>query len=175
MRILITGLPASGKSTLIKALQVADRDDVRAESLDDYGYHPAGKKSEWIVDVEEIARLAQESEEAGIHFIAGGVASNVAEWFELDWEHIILLEVHPETILVDRARREPQHWRGDTMDEAVKTGKTGKLAHSQSNLKQDATDVLDGTLPVKELADQVLDMLSQTEITEEEPHGNVVE
>jgi hypothetical protein len=61
------------------------------------------------------------------------------------------------------------------MDEAVKTGKTGKLAHSQSNLKQDATDVLDGTLPVKELADQVLDMLSQTEITEEEPHGNVVE
>ena len=106
MKILISGKPGSGKSTIVRSLHATD--------LDSFGHHPDGDYDRWIVSVDAIKERMRKGG------IFAGICSNIDEIAALPWDLKIWLRV-PVDVLISRYAKDDSRKRKRKIDWAYST------------------------------------------------------
>jgi len=140
VRILVTGMSGTGKSTVLRELRR------RGHLTVDTDYHawelPDGSWDESRMDM----LLAQCAD-----VIVSGTVENQGRFYDR-FEHVVLLSA-PATVILDRVRRRNNNPYGKTADQQDEILKY--LRTVEPLLRRGATLELDGRRPVAELADVI--------------------
>jgi len=140
VRILVTGMSGTGKSTVLRELRR------RGHLTVDTDYNawelPDGSWDESRMDM----LLAQYAD-----VIVSGTVENQGRFYDR-FEHVVLLSA-PATVILDRVRRRNNNPYGKTADQQDEILKY--LRNVEPLLRRGATLELDGRRPVAELADVI--------------------
>ncbi len=140
VRILVTGMSGTGKSTVLRELRR------RGHLTVDTDYNawelPDGSWDESRMDM----LLAQYAD-----VIVSGTVENQGRFYDR-FEHVVLLSA-PATVILDRVRRRNNNPYGKTADQQDEILKY--LRTVEPLLRRGATLELDGRRPVAELADVI--------------------
>jgi dephospho-CoA kinase len=146
MRVLVTGMSATGKSTVVHELR---RRGYTAYDADDDGYSEPAPDGGWRWRVEAIRDLLSRYDEALV-FFAGCSDEQVG----FGWDCKVLLTA-PEQVIVDRvASRTTNPFGKDT---AEMTKILDDLREVEPLLRRSANVVIDSTKPLNEIVDEMLD------------------
>jgi dephospho-CoA kinase len=146
-RILLTGMSATGKSTLVDEL--ASRGQ-RAVSLDEPEFSEHAPDGEWVWREDRVQQLLS-TEDAGALFVSG-CASNQAKFYG-QFDAIILLTA-PAAVIVERLRTRTNNSFGKSPDELAQV--LDDLEHTEPRLRRAATHVVDTDAPFTEVVAAVL-------------------
>jgi shikimate kinase len=149
VRVLLTGMSGTGKSTLVRELRARGH---RALDADDDGFSEPRADGRWGWRVDRVADLlAREAD--GLLFFAGCSEEQATLPFDLR----VLLTV-PTPVLVARLRTRTGNRYG--RDDAELAQVLGDLAEVEPLLRRSADVVLTTTVPPAELADRLLERLA---------------
>lgn len=157
MKVLITGMSGTGKSTVIKALAKAGQ---CAVDLDADGWSgwapcegdPTGAKPghDWMWDEERLFELLAEANDEAL-FVAG-CSPNMGRFKHL-FDRVILLSAPAETLL-ERVAVRTNNPYGKTMAEAERI--VANLEEIEPILRRIATHEIDATQSLKVILDEVM-------------------
>ncbi|MDH2445515.1 AAA family ATPase [Amnibacterium sp. CER49] len=146
MRVLLTGMSGTGKSTLVAELRGRG---FAAFDADDDGYAVPGADGRWSWRVEEVRGLLAQHRDQDVVFFAGCSE----EQGRLPFERRVLLTA-PETVLLERLRSRTTNPYGRSDRERAQV--LADLREVEPLLRASADLVVDATEPVRALADRVL-------------------
>jgi dephospho-CoA kinase len=145
MRVLLTGMSGTGKSTLVRELR---RRGHAAFDADDDGFSEPRGAGRWGWRREPVEELLARHD-GGLVFFAGCSEEQAQVHFDVR----ILLTV-PEDVLVERLRSRTTNPYGNTESERQQV--LGDRAEIEPLLRRSADLVLDGTATPSALADAVV-------------------
>lgn len=145
---LITGLPGSGKSTVISELS---RRGYNAVDTDNEVYSYT-KDGEWVLRDDEMPNLIHSST-SSVLFVSA-IAANQSDYYEL-FDTIFLLEIDAKTMQERLSARRGNDY-GKTPEELQKA--LSDHAKIQDILKKHAT-AIDAIRPIDEVIGQILERL----------------
>lgn len=158
LRVLITGMSGTGKSTLIGALRARGR---RAVDLDEDGWShwapaegdPTGATPghDWVWRLDRLAALLASEEQGGDVFVAG-CAPNMAVVVPR-FDHVVLLSAPAEVLLERRAARSGNPY-GKRPEEAAQVVENLRLI--EPLLRRIASCEIDARDPLDEIVEAVL-------------------
>jgi broad-specificity NMP kinase len=149
MRVLLTGMSGTGKSTLVQELR---RRGYPAYDADDDGFSEPREGGRWGWRMDLIANLlAQET--ARPLFFAGCSEEQIA----LPFDYRVLLTA-PRSVLIHRLRTRTGNAYGRTSVELVNV--LADLAEVEPRLRRSADLVLTTTAPVREVTDRLTDRIA---------------
>jgi shikimate kinase len=164
-RLLLTGVSAAGKSTLVAELR---RRRVHAVDLDEPGWsaygtlspdedHPLGAASgpEWLWRTDRVAALLDGDD--GLHLVVAGCAANQVRFYPR-FDRIVLLTA-PVEVTVERLARRTTNPFGKRPDELATV--LDDKAVVEPMLRQRAHLELDTTAPLDSVVAAVLDLLEE--------------
>jgi dephospho-CoA kinase len=151
-RVLLTGMSATGKSTLIKEL--ASR-GYKTVDMDDAGWSKHAPDGEWVWREDRVQRLLT-TEDADALFVAG-CASNQGRFYAR-FDHIILLSA-PSDVIVERLASRTTNLFGKKPGELAQV--LDDLAHTEPKLRRSAHAEIDATLPVEDVVATVLRLVHE--------------
>ncbi|HVX45789.1 MAG TPA: AAA family ATPase [Mycobacteriales bacterium] len=171
LRVLITGMSGTGKSTLLERLaalgyKTAETDadpslrrfvPVEGEATRNYASNSAdwaetaGQEGEWLWNEERIQQLLS-TEDAEVLFLCGTAPNQVK--FYPQFDHIILLSA-PAQVILDRVRSRTGNPYGQnpTEQEQIRSD----LEAVEPLLRRGATLEIDTTPPIEQVLEAVLD------------------
>jgi dephospho-CoA kinase len=145
-RILITGMPATGKSSVIAGLAARG---YRAIDLDDDGRSFVAPDGEWVWDEQRVTGLLDsESEEA---LILGGCAPNQGRFYPR-FDAIVLLSA-PSDVIVERLTSRTNNPYGKQPEQRLKALRDQQ--EFEPVLRRRATHEIDTTAPLEEVVAKV--------------------
>lgn len=154
-RILITGMSATGKSTLTAALAAGGHHAVDLDHPDYSEYRDLGEGEEWVWREDRVASLLTDAAPPTSHvspLFISGCARNMSQFYpQLD--AIILLAAPPET-LIERLRTRTTNNYGKTPEELAAVLENQRTV--EPLLRRIATLELDARAPVDDLLASVL-------------------
>lgn len=142
MRILLTGMSGTGKSTLIQALQARG---YRAVDMDEPGWSEYSATGDWVWREDRVAALLAESEKE-VLFMSGCAENQVKFYPQLD--HIILLSA-PATVLVERIMTRTNNPYGKRPEELAAV--LHNLETIEPLLRRGATHEIDTTVSLEKV------------------------
>lgn len=159
LRVLITGMSGTGKSTVIqelarRGLRALDLDgDEWSEWIDVDEFGPEGHRTarEWVWREDRVAELLQ-AERAGTLFLSG-CASNQGK-FCPRFDHVVLLSA-PVNLIVERLAKRTNNAFGRDPDELARV--LWDIQTIEPLLRRGATLEIDTSIPVAEVVGAILD------------------
>jgi dephospho-CoA kinase len=145
MRVLITGVSGSGKSSLVQELR---RRGLNAFDADDDGFSEPGPNGAWAWRVDLIRQFLKDSRE-GLVFFAG--CSD--EQAELSFDRTVLLTA-PGDVIVERLRTRTTNPYGKAPGEMDRI--LAEMAWVLPLLRRSADVIVETTVPVSEVGDTVV-------------------
>jgi len=145
MRVLLTGMSGTGKSSLVRELR---RRGYLAYDADDDGFSEPRADRRWGWRAEQVAGLLAQHTE-GLLFFAGCSE----EQRDLPFDYRVLLTA-PESVLIDRLGTRTGNAYGRDPTELSQV--LADLAEVEPLLRRSADLVLNTTVPVRQVADQLL-------------------
>ena len=145
MRVLLTGMSGTGKSTLVAELRCRG---VLAYDADEDGFSEPRGTGRWGWRRAAVADLLERHTEGLLCF-----AGCSEEQADLPFDHRVLLTA-PEAVLIERLRARTNNPYGRTADELAQI--LGDRAEIEPRLRRTADLVLDSTVSPAQLADAVL-------------------
>jgi RNase adaptor protein for sRNA GlmZ degradation len=149
MRVLLTGMSGTGKSTLVREL---GRRGYAAYDADDDGFTEPRADGRWGWRVDRVAALLDRAADAPL-FFAGCSEEQAA----LPFDYRVLLTV-PEPVLVERLRTRATNRYGRAPHELRQI--LDDLETVEPLLRRSADLILTTTLPPAQLADRLLEPLA---------------
>jgi dephospho-CoA kinase len=146
-RILLTGMSATGKSTVVDEL--ASRGQ-RAVSLDEPEFSEHAPDGEWVWREDRVQALLS-VEDSPMLFVSG-CASNQVKFYQ-QFDAIILLTA-PAAVIVERLGTRTNNSFGKSPDELTQV--LDDLEHTEPKLRRTATHVVDTAAPLPEVVAAVL-------------------
>src|SRR3954462_13189621 len=149
MRVLLTGMSGTGKSALVRELR---RRGWAAYDADDDGFSEPRAHGGWGWQVDRIEALLASSEDDPLFF-----AGCSDEQADIDFDLRILLTA-PEAVVVERLRARTGNEWGKAPAQLARI--RGEMQTGEPLLRRSANLVVDATLPLSDIADLVLDVVS---------------
>jgi AAA domain len=146
MRVLLTGMSGTGKSTLVKELR---RRGYAAYDADDDGFSEPRADGRWGWRADAVASLLAQIPDADLLFFAGCSEEQI----EMPFDYRVVLTV-PEDEIVMRLRTRTSNAFGRKPTERRQV--LADLTHIEPLLRRSADLVLSTTAPVAEVADRLL-------------------
>ena len=166
MRVLITGMPGTGKSTLIGELRgrgyrAFDADE---DGLSEYREMPGlpgeepGPELVWRED--RIDELLSAHGDGEVVFL-GGCAINQGQFYER-FDHIVLLTA-PEDVMVERLTTRTTNNYGKSPEEREEALRNKRAVEPM--LRRRATTEIDTSIPLESVLERVLKLVESGEAT----------
>ncbi|HUQ41532.1 MAG TPA: AAA family ATPase [Candidatus Limnocylindrales bacterium] len=149
-RILITGMSATGKSTVLAALAARGHWTVDT----DYGGWTERVADEWLWDEERIADLLA-SDSRGALFVSGTVRNQVK--FYAAFDHIVLLSA-PLEVMTQRLRNRTNNPYGKDADQLAEVIEFKRTV--EPSLRRAASLEIDTTAPLEDVVTRILALVS---------------
>jgi hypothetical protein len=149
VRVLLTGMSGTGKSALVRELR---QRGCAAYDADDDGFSEPRAHGGWGWRVDRVEELLATAEEDPLFF-----AGCSEEQALIDFDLRVLLTA-PEDVVVERLRTRISNDWGKTPPELARV--RGELETVEPLLRRSADLVVDATLPLSEIADLVLEVVS---------------
>jgi dephospho-CoA kinase len=149
-RILITGMPATGKSSVIA--QLAEH-GYRAIDLDDDGRSFVDSAGEWVWDEARIEALMDADD--GEAMILGGCAPNQGKFYPR-FDAIVLLSAPPD-VIIERLTSRTNNPYGKQPEQRAKALRDQE--EWEPVLRRRATHEIDTSAPLDDVVTQVLSIL----------------
>jgi serine kinase of HPr protein (carbohydrate metabolism regulator) len=150
MRVLLTGMSGTGKSTLVQELR---RRGHAAYDADDDGFSEPRADGRWGWRADSVASLLAEIPDGDLLFFAGCSEEQI----DMPFDYRVLLAVPEDEIAIRlRTRRSNAYGRKPAEREQV----LADLAQIEPLLRRSADLVLNTAAPVEEVADRLLARLS---------------
>jgi dephospho-CoA kinase len=149
-RILITGMSATGKSTLVAELAARGHRAVDLDHPDYSEYRDVGEGEEWVWREERVRELL--AEDTADALFVSGCASNQGKFYP-QFDAIVLLSAPPET-LIERLRNRTTNNYGKTAEELAEVLENQRTI--EPLLRRSATLELDARAPIEDLIAAVL-------------------
>jgi GTPase SAR1 family protein len=146
MRVLLTGMSGTGKSTLVQELR---RRGYEAYDADDDGFSEPRADGRWGWRADAVASLLAQIADGDLLFFAGCSEEQI----EMPFDYRVVLTV-PEDELLTRLRTRTSNACG--RKPAERSQVLADLAHVEPLLLRSADLVLSTTEPVAEVADRLL-------------------
>jgi GTPase SAR1 family protein len=146
MRVLLTGMSGTGKSTLVEELR---RRGYAAYDADDDGFSEPRSDGRWGWRADAVASLLAQVPDGELLFFAGCSEEQI----ELPFDYRVVLTV-PEDEIVTRLGARPSNAYGRKPGELRQV--LADLVHVEPLLRRSADLVLSTTAPVAEVADRLL-------------------
>jgi GTPase SAR1 family protein len=146
MRVLLTGMSGTGKSTLVQELR---RRGYAAYDADDDGFSEPRADGRWGWRADAVASLLAQVPDGELLFFAGCSEEQI----ELPFDYRVVLTV-PEDAIVARLSTRPSNVYGGNATERKQV--LADLAQVEPLLRRSADLVLSTTAPVAEVADRLL-------------------
>lgn len=155
-RILITGMSATGKSTLIAALAARGHHAVDLDHPEYSEYRDLGDGEEWVWREDRVQAVLDAPPPHTSHLPSplyiSGCARNMSNFYS-QLDAIVLLSAPPET-LIERLRTRTTNNYGKTPEELAAVLENQRTI--ESLLRRIATLELDARRPLDELIDAIL-------------------
>lgn len=148
-RVLITGMSATGKSSVVEELVARGYDAVDT----DYGWCQHAPDGEWIWHEERVSELLAAQERDPL--ILAGCASNQRKFYPL-FDAVILLSA-PRDVIVERLGSRTNNPFGSKPDELAQV--LDDLEHVEPLLRASATHEIDTTVPLEAVVSRVLEVV----------------
>jgi hypothetical protein len=152
MRVLLTGMSATGKSALVEELR---RRGFVAYDADDHGFSEPRADGRWGWSAEKVAELLASEGEGETPLFFAGCSE---EQRDLPFDYRVLLTA-PRPVLVERLRTRTSNAYGHDPAELAQV--LADLDEIEPLLRRSADLVLDTTIPIPELADRLLASVSE--------------
>jgi broad-specificity NMP kinase len=149
MRVLLTGMSGTGKSTLVQELR---RRGYPAYDADDDGFSEPRSGGRWGWRMDLVANLLAQETERPL-FFAGCSEEQIA----LPFDYRVLLTA-PRSVLIHRLRTRTGNAYGRTTVELANV--LADLAEVEPRLRRSADLVLTTTAPVSEVTDRLTDRIA---------------
>ena len=146
MRVLLTGMSGTGKSTLVEELR---RRGYAAYDADDDGFSEPRADGRWGWRADAIASLLAQIPDGELVFFAGCSEEQI----EMPFEYRVVLTV-PESEIVMRLRTRSSNTYGRKPIEREQV--LADLVHIEPLLRRSADLILSTAAPVAEVADRLL-------------------
>ena len=146
-RILLTGMPGTGKSSVV--LELVAR-GYRAVDIDEPGWSEERVDGEWVWREDRVQSLLS-TEDAHVLFVSG-CASNQVKFYR-QFDHIILLSA-PAEVIVERLLDRSNNPFGKRPEELAQV--LGDLRETEPKLQRVAGSEIDTTAPLSEVVEAVL-------------------
>lgn len=150
MRVLVTGMSGTGKSTLVAELR---RRGCLAYDADDDGFSEPRANGAWGWRIEPVRQLLTRHRDGPVFF-----AGCSEEQSQLDFDLRVLLTA-PDDVMVERLTTRTTNGFGRTPEELAQVLRD--LAEVEPLLRRTADLIIDTTRPVAEVADMVLSMITK--------------
>lgn len=148
-RVLITGMSATGKSSVVEELVARGYDAVDA----DYGWCHHASDGEWIWHEERVSGLLSDEERDPL--ILAGCASNQRRFYA-QFDAVILLSA-PRDVIVERLGSRTNNPFGSTPAELAQI--LDDLERVEPLLRASATHEIDTTVPLEAVVSRVLEIV----------------
>jgi GTPase SAR1 family protein len=146
MRVLLTGMSGTGKSTLVQELR---RRGYAAYDADDDGFSEPRADGRWGWRADAVASLLAQIPDGDLLFFAGCSEEQI----EMPFDYRVVLTVPEDEIVLRLGARSPDAY-GRNPGELRQV--LADLAHVELLLRRSADLVLSTTVPVAEVADRLL-------------------
>jgi hypothetical protein len=146
MRVLLTGMSGTGKSTLVQELR---RRGYAAYDADDDGFSEPRADGRWGWRADAVASLLAQSPDGELLFFAGCSEEQI----EMPFDYRVVLTA-PENEIVTRLRSRTSNAYGQKPGELQQV--LADLAHIEPLLRRSADLLLSTTAPAAEVADRLL-------------------
>jgi len=145
MRVLLTGMSATGKSSVVRELR---RRGFSAYDADDDGYTEPDRDGVWRWDADKVSRLLSRSADDPLFF-----AGCSEEQAQFDWDLRILLTA-PEAVILERLRTRATNEFGKSAGERERVLKD--VREVEPLLRRSADVVIETTEPLARVVDELV-------------------
>lgn len=151
-RVLLTGMSAVGKSTIVERLSVLG---YKAVDTDDGGFSMVDERGDQHWDVDRIRQLLA-TVDAEVLFVVGSDDAQVL--FYPDFDHIVLLSA-PRDVMVERLAARNNNPFGKKPDELAKV--LADLETYEPLIRRSATHEIDTSQPLDRVIDEILSLVEE--------------
>jgi dephospho-CoA kinase len=151
-RVLLTGMSAVGKSTIVERLSVLG---YKAVDTDDGGFSMVDERGDQHWDVDRIRQLLA-TVDAEVLFVVGSDDAQVL--FYPDFDHIVLLSA-PRDVMVERLAARNNNPFGKKPDELAKV--LADLETYEPLIRRSATHEIDTSQPLDRDIDEILSLVEE--------------
>jgi dephospho-CoA kinase len=145
-RVLVTGMSATGKSSVVQALRAIGH---RAVDMDEPGWSEYAPDGEWVWQEDRVRSLV--AEDGDVLFVAG-CASNQGKFYDR-LDEIILLSA-PTGLILERLRTRTTNDFGKRPEELGQILRD--IAETEPLLRRRATHEIDTSAPLDDVVAEVL-------------------